>query len=593
MFALLRYAMTVSRPATVVVLVVVSLAGVAGTALTYLVGQVVGAAEGLAAGESVGRFVVLLSALLLVFLLTSALPVLWMTAVVTLEMRLDRTVAMTLAEPLLEPHRIGHLDDAAVQDAYARSREEAATEIRLGPTFAAQVLQGVIGSVTSAVLIGVLFEWWVPIPLAVSSGLATWYFMWVIDAEDDLWRRRTEFQRRATYLFQLGMLDGPKEIRIFGLSSWLTEQYVTARQIAMAPIWRRRWWRLLRSIAVMVPHVALFVAMIGYAIKQAYDGHLSLASVVAVVPAMVGMSMGFEPWLLGQARKALGSLRALQRLPEVIAERHPEPGVRQADLSQAPRDAIRFEGVSFRYPGGDRDVLRDLNLTIRANEALALVGINGAGKSTLVKLLAGGYRPTTGRITVDGVDLATLDPESLGVWQRRIAAIVQDFIELPLSLRENVSLSNDRAPMTVARAARIEEIVHRLPNAWDTVLDKTFPGGVDLSGGEWQRVALARALYAVEAGAGVLVLDEPAAALDVRSESALVDRYLSLTAGVTSLIISHRFSVVRDAHRICVLGDGTIIEAGTHDELLAHDGHYARMFRLQASRYVDAETDHA
>lgn len=210
-----------------------------------------------------------------------------------------------------------------------------------------------------------------------------------------------------------------------------------------------------------------------------------------------------------------------------------------------------------------------------------------------MKLLAGGYRPTAGRITVDGVDLATLDAKSLGRWQRRIAAIVQDFIELPLSIRENVTLSGERSPAVVAGTAGISEIVDRLPEAWNTMLDKTFPGGVDLSGGEWQRVALARALYAVESGAGVLVLDEPAAALDVRSEAALVERYLSLTGGVTSLIISHRFSVVRDAHRICVLGDGSIIESGTHDELLARDGDYARMFRLQASRYVDTDADDA
>lgn len=365
MLALLRYAMTVSRSATVVVLVVVSLAGLSGTALTYLVGQVVGAADELADGDSVGRFAFMLTAMLLVFLLNSVLPVVRMTSVVSLEMQLDRTVGMRLAEPLLTPHRIGHLDDSVVQDAYARSREEAPVEIRLGPTFAAQVLEGVIGAVTSAVLIGVLFEWWVPIPLAVSSGLATWYLMWVIDAEDALSRGRTEPQRRAAYLFELAMVGGPKEIRIFGLSNWLSERYLATRYIAMAPIWRKRWWGLLRNIVVLLPHALLFVAAIGYAIKQAYDGALSLASVVAVVPAMIAMSMGFEPWLLGQARKASGSLRSLQQLPRVIAERHPETGVCQADLAHAPSDAIRFENVSFRYPGTDRDVLRDLNLEIR------------------------------------------------------------------------------------------------------------------------------------------------------------------------------------------------------------------------------------
>lgn len=593
MISLLRYALTVSRPATTVVLAVVTLAGLTGTVLAYLVGQVVGAAQGLANGDPVGRFAFLATAMLLVFLLDGTLPVVRMTAVVTLEMRLDRSVGIRSAEPLLAPRRIGHLEDPAVQDAYARSRTDVPVEIRLGPTFAAQVLEGLIGSVTSALLIGILFTWWAPIPLTLSTVLATWYFVAVIGVEDETWGARAEDRRRAAYLFDLGMAGGPNEIRIFGLSGWLTGRYRTARHVAMAPIWRGRWSAAKRAIVVLLPHVALYVAMIGYTIAQSYNGNLSLASVVAVVPAMIGMSLGFEPWLLGQARKALGSLRALQRLRVIIAERHPDTGSRQADLSHAPCAAIRFENVSFRYPGADRDVLHGLDLEIRPNEALALVGVNGAGKSTLVKLLAGGYRPTSGRITVDGVDLSTLSPESLASWQRRIAAIVQEFIRLPLSIRENVTLAGDRSPVAAARAAGIGDLAEELPRGWETPLDKTFPGGVELSGGQWQRVALARALYAVQSGAGVLVLDEPAAALDVRAEATLVESYLSLTAGVTSLIISHRFSVVRDAHRICVLRGGAITESGTHDELLARDGHYARMFRLQAARYVDPEAHNA
>jgi ATP-binding cassette subfamily B protein len=254
-----------------------------------------------------------------------------------------------------------------------------------------------------------------------------------------------------------------------------------------------------------------------------------------------------------------------------------------------PAREIRFENVSFRYPGSEVDVLRGLDLTLHAHEALALVGINGAGKSTLVKLLGGAYKPTSGRILVDGVDLAELE---LAVWQRRVAAIVQDFLRFPLSVTDNVVFGAvERAgdELTLAKVAResgIDAVVRGLPKGWDTVLDKTFDGGVDLSGGEWQRVALARALFAVHAGAGVLVLDEPAAALDVRAEAELVERYLELTSGVASLIISHRFSVVRNANRICVLSDGRIVEDGTHEELLAKDGEYAGMFRLQAERYV-------
>ncbi|MGH3487941.1 MAG: ABC transporter ATP-binding protein, partial [Actinopolymorphaceae bacterium] len=166
------------------------------------------------------------------------------------------------------------------------------------------------------------------------------------------------------------------------------------------------------------------------------------------------------------------------------------------------------------------------------------------------------------------------------------------FLRFPLPATDNVVLGaveHARDPGALELAAReagIEDVINALPDKWDTILDKTYDGGVDLSGGEWQRLALARALFAVHAGAGVLVLDEPAAALDVRAEAQLVERYLELTSGVTSLIISHRFSVVRDAHRICVLADGRITESGSHDELLKLGGTYASMFRLQAERYV-------
>jgi ATP-binding cassette subfamily B protein len=287
----------------------------------------------------------------------------------------------------------------------------------------------------------------------------------------------------------------------------------------------------------------------------------------------------------------------MRDLPQTIASRYPDPVADEASrqaTSVMPRTSIRFENVSFRYPGSEYEVLSGLNLEIRAGEALALVGVNGAGKSTLVKLLGGVYQPTSGRITVDGVDLASLDLET---WQRRVAAIVQDFLRFPLPATDNVvlgAIEHAKDPGAIELAAReagIDEVIGALPAKWETVLDKTYDGGVDLSGGEWQRLALARALFAVNAGAGVLVLDEPAAALDVRAEAQLVERYLDLTSGVTSLIISHRFSVVRDAHRICVLADGRIVESGTHDELLAVGGRYASMFRLQAERYLTSGLD--
>jgi ATP-binding cassette subfamily B protein len=223
-----------------------------------------------------------------------------------------------------------------------------------------------------------------------------------------------------------------------------------------------------------------------------------------------------------------------------------------------------------------------------------VVGENGAGKTTLVKLLARLYEPTGGRITVDGTDVRDLEP---GAWQRRIAAIFQDFRKYHLAARDNVEFGaphlagdNDALERSAARAG-VLDLIQSLESGWDTPLERQLTGGTDLSGGQWQRIALARALYAVEGGAGVLVLDEPTAALDVRTEAELYERFLELTAGLTTIVISHRFSTVRRADCIVVLEHGRVVERGTHDELVATGGRYASMFELQASRYSDVDDE--
>ena len=224
-------------------------------------------------------------------------------------------------------------------------------------------------------------------------------------------------------------------------------------------------------------------------------------------------------------------------------------------------------------------MLDGFDLTIPAGTSLAIVGQNGAGKTTLAKLLCRLYDPQSGAIEVDGVDLRDLDLRS---WRSRLAAVFQDFIRFELPLRDNVAPAG--APDEVVRAALEAAGAATLADL-DTVLARGYEGGTELSGGQWQRVALARALCAVQLGAGVVLLDEPTAQLDVRGEAEIFERILAATRHCTTILISHRFSTVRHADRICVLEHGRVIELGTHDELMAHGGRYRTMFDLQAQRF--------
>ncbi|HEX3872953.1 MAG TPA: ATP-binding cassette domain-containing protein, partial [Solirubrobacteraceae bacterium] len=253
-----------------------------------------------------------------------------------------------------------------------------------------------------------------------------------------------------------------------------------------------------------------------------------------------------------------------------------------------PRLSIRFEAVGLRYPSGTHALDR-IDLELPAGSSLGLVGLNGAGKTSLVSLLAGLRRPTAGRLLIDGTPLTRLDA---GRWQRQVAVVYQDSTRFPFTAAQNVALALGDRPIDepalhrAADRAGATALVARLPAGWDTILSPRYAGGHDLSGGQWQRIVLARALYAVESGARVLVLDEPTAQLDVRSEAAFYDRFLEITAGTTTIVISHRFSTVRRADRIAVLSDGRITELGDHDALIAAAGTYAEMFTIQSDRFA-------
>ena len=283
---------------------------------------------------------------------------------------------------------------------------------------------------------------------------------------------------------------------------------------------------------------------------------------------------------------AAAPVAAVQRLGPAMSLRGAlgGPVVKRSVPATMPVHEIRFRDLSFSYPGAPRPVLEGFDLAIPAGSSLAIVGQNGAGKTTLAKLLCRLYDPQRGAIEVDGVDLRELDLEA---WRARLAAVFQDFIRFERPLRENVAPAG--APDEVVAEALREAGADRLASL-DTPLARGYEGGTELSGGQWQRVALARALCAVRLGAGLVLLDEPTAQLDVRGEAEIFDRILAATRGVTTVLISHRFSTVRHADRICVVEDGRVVELGSHDELVARGGRYRTMFELQARRF-SADTD--
>jgi ABC-type multidrug transport system fused ATPase/permease subunit len=312
-------------------------------------------------------------------------------------------------------------------------------------------------------------------------------------------------------------------------------------------------------------------------------GRIELDRLVVFAQAAIGASLiafGGLNWALDGAAAPVAAVLRLE--PAMGPAGALVSGERAADAM--PATEIRFRNVSFAYPRVDQPVLEGFDLAIPAGSSLAIVGQNGAGKTTLAKLLCRLYDPVSGGIEVDGVDLRELEIES---WRTRVTAVFQDFIRFELPLRDNVAPHG--APDDVILAALEEAGASALADL-ETPLARGYPGGTDLSGGQWQRVALARALCAVRQGAGLVLLDEPTAQLDVRGEAEIFDRILAATRHATTILISHRFSTVRHADRICVLEQGRVIELGTHDELMAEGGRYRTMFELQAQRF-GASTD--
>ncbi len=494
----------------------------------------------------------------------------------------DRLMAATLG-----PDGIGHLERGDLTNDLTTARDfdlgQTGPPMFMNMDFIAQGLVMLLGGIASAlVLFG--FSWWAPLLLLAAWGSTHWLLR-----ESGVWRDRNTdavktARRHTDYAYSLATEPAAaKEVRLFGLSPWLLDRF-TSHRLRLHQLQydatRLRERSLAGALVIVLAANALLFWLLA---QQGYDGQLDLQAVVTYAGAAFGASsiaFGGLSWALDGAAApvvAIGALEPAMAAAGALAD----TGHHRPARERAPE--IRFRDVTFTYPTGSRPVLDGFDLTVPSGASLAIVGQNGAGKTTLAKLLCRLYDPDSGAIEIDGVDLRDLD---LDQWRHHVAAVFQDFVRYELPLGVNVAPlgADDGAvgsALERAGALGLAEL--------STPMAKGYPGGVDLSGGQWQRVALARALAKVGAGADVVLLDEPTAMLDVRGESEIFRRVLGAAAEATTILVSHRFSTVRQADLICVVEHGRAIELGSHDELIVLGGRYHTMYDLQASRFVEVD----
>ena len=454
--------------------------------------------------------------------------------------------------------------------------------LNISMDFIASGLVEFIGGTASAFVL-FAYAWWAPLVLG-GAWLATHYLL----RESGVWKDRNttrvqSAQRHAHYAYKIAVEPpAAKELRLFGMSNWIVDRFRESRQLLHDLRWeatrlreKSMFWCVLLVISA---NIILFYSMAW----SALNGDLELNQMVTFASAAISTSMiafGGLSWAMDSASAPAVAVMSLHEkmLPSAVLS--------EGDKSAlgVPRQQIKFQDVSFAYPGFTKPVLENFSLEIPVGSSIAIVGQNGAGKTTLAKLLCRLYDTTDGDIMVDGTRLSEFN---ISNWRTRVAAVFQDFIRFELTLRENVAPlgapdSDIIAALEDAGAANLAGL--------DTTLSKAYTDGIDLSGGQWQRIALARALCAVRQGAGLVLLDEPTAQLDVRGEAEIFNRILDATRDLTTILISHRFSTVRRADRICVLEEGRVIEFGSHEELMALNGRYHTMFELQASRFDEQD----
>jgi ATP-binding cassette subfamily B protein len=585
--SLLRLLWAAGRGRTVLLGVLVLATGLLPTAVIVLTGALVRAVPAAAAGGDARPATLALAGLVACM----AVLTLGGSALAQLARELDAAFALEVhhraALATLGPPGLAPLEDPAFADHLhaIQDAERRGVLRRTVQALAIVLATRLRGAGAFAVLLG--FGWWAPLALAAAWHLTNRLYLQAtsnglsVNMGDGAVRLR-----RAEYLRSLAV-DSPaaKEVRVFGLGGWIVGRYTDAWLRALRVMWRSRRANRGLAAAAALALLGAHAAVMGALAWAAARGELSAAAILVYAQAAIATSdlgmIGDWQWFLAQ------SMAVAHRADALEGDPLPPPAADAGGGGGAV--AVRLDGVRFAYRGRERPTLDGLTLHVPAGQSIAVVGENGAGKSTLIKLLCGFYEPDAGTVALDGV----APPGGRG----RIGVIFQEFVRYRLPLRENVafghlgSMGDDAVLEGALRDAGGGALLDRLPRGWDTVLSKEFEGGAELSGGQWQRVALARALAAVRGGAGLLILDEPTAALDVRAETELFDRFLALTRGVTTILVSHRLSSVRHADRIVVIDGGRVAEDGTHAQLMAAGGIYARMFSLQAERFAAVPAD--
>jgi ATP-binding cassette, subfamily B, bacterial len=555
---------------------IIVLRGLLPAAFTVAMGMLIAAVQG-------GRGLALPLGLVgVAFVLMQVLAPIHQAVGANLGSRMSAWLYDRLTTACVAPPGVGHLEEAELATDFAMARDFdlgiSGPPMSISMDFIASELVMLLAGLASVSLL-FAYAWWVP-PLLGGAWLATHWLL----RESGVWRDREtaevrEAQRHADYAYRLAV--GPtaaKELRLFGLAGWVVERFRSRRRHLFDLRWEATRLRERPVVVSLVVVVGANVVVFWSMATAAAAGTLPLGRLVTFATAAIGASaiaFGGLSWALDGAAAPTAAVlrlgRAMEPAGALAPGNHPADGM--------PAREIRFRDVRFAYPGR-APVLDGFDLTIPAGSSLAIVGQNGAGKTTMAKLLCRLYDPQSGGIEIDGVDLRELE---LDGWRSRVTAVFQDFVRFELSLRENVAPGG--APDDVVRAALSEAGAGHMTDL-DVILARGYPGGTDLSGGQWQRIALARALCSVRMGAGLVLLDEPTAQLDVRGEAEIFNRLLAATRRATTIVISHRFSTVRHADRICVLEHGRLVELGTHAELMAAGGRYRTMFELQASRFA-------